>query len=335
MRRLRRPQYTVPTMADSGPGGLRRLRDRQEYEQTATVPVRFDPHWTKPDVKGSLHAMQGRVCAYCGMGTSGLDVEHFRPKGAIEDDEAHGGYWWLAYECSNYFLGCTVCNRTRKRTRFPLFPGATRCTYDTRDTIAAEKRVLLDPAEDPVEEWLTIDRDDVTGKLIPNPGLGAGQRSRVQDAIDLFGLNLDPEVRVQRSKAYEDAARAAVGQRWDDLRRSAMRHRPHSLAARTVLQRVAPERLPGAEEEMRDLVDLLWGDLRTLLKEIRSLGARGKTPSPVDERRLQALGWGLFVLRSDPPAGDRATADAYLGELLTGEEAEIGTKIVTLFASLQ
>lgn len=323
-------------MADSGPGGRRCLGDRMEYAQTATVPVAFPPYWTRPDVKGLLlHAMQGRICAYCGMSTNGLDVEHFRPKGAIDDDEAHGGYWWLAYECSNYFLDCAVCNRSRKKTAFPLLPGATRCTYDTRDRLAVEKRVLLDPAEDPVEEWLTIGWDDATGKLIPNPDLDAGVRSRVQDAIDLFGLNLDPEVRAQRSKVYEEAARAANEGRWDDLRQSAMRHRPHSLAARIVLQRVAPERLPSAEEEMRDLTGSLWKDLRTLLSEVRSLRARAKAPSPLDERQLNALGWALVILLSDPPAGDTAAADAYLGELLKRETAEVQGEIVALFRVLR
>jgi len=211
MRRLRRPQYIVPTMADGGLGGRRRLRDRLEYEQSETIPVSFPSYWATPDVKGLLLAMQGRICAYCAVGTNGLDVEHFRPKGAIEGDEAHGGYWWLAYETSNYFLGCTVCNRIRKRTGFPLLPDTVRCTYNARDTIAEEGRLLLDPAEDPIEEWLTIDPEDVTAKLIPNPGLQQGDQSRVQEAIDLLGLNLDPKVRSQRSRAYEMAARAAAG----------------------------------------------------------------------------------------------------------------------------
>lgn len=323
-------------MADGGLGGRRRLRDRLEYEQSETIPVSFPSYWARPDVKGLLLAMQGRVCAYCAIGTNGLDVEHFRPKGAaVEGDEAHGGYWWLAYECSNYFLGCTVCNRIRKKNGFPLLPGGIRCTYNTRDTISVERRLLLDPAEDPVEEWLTIDPEDVSGKLIPNPGLDERQRLRVQESIDLFGLNLDPEVRGQRSKAYEMAARAALDQRWDDLRRSAMRHRSHSLAARIVLQRVAPDRLPSAEDEMRDLVDLLWGDLRTLIYDIRSLKARGKVPSPVDERQFSALGWALAVLRSDPPAGDTAAADERFAELLGSEEAGTRTEIVTLFRELR
>ena len=114
-----------------------------------------------------------------------------------------------------------------------------------------------------------------------------------------------------------------------------MRHRPHSLAARTVLQRVAPERLPSAKEEMRDLLDSLWTDLRNLVRGLQDLRARVKQIRRVDERQLQALGWALIVLRSDPPAGDPATADAYLGELLQGEAAEIREEIVTLFRSLQ
>jgi uncharacterized protein (TIGR02646 family) len=334
MRHLRRPQYTVPTMLDTGRGGRRRQGDRSHYERTAAVRVPFPPHWTEPDVKGLLHAMQGSICAYCGLEV-GLDVDHFRPKGAIDEDPAHGGYWWLAYECSNYFLACTTCNRNRKKASFPILPFTARCTYQTRGTIRAEKRILLDPSEDPIEEWLTLGQGDETGKLIPNADLSTEERSRVQEAIDLFGLNSDQMVRGQRSKAYERAARAAAEQRWDELRLSAMCHRPHSLAARIVLERVAPECLPTAEEEMRDLIDLLWKDLRTLVDEIRSFRARARAPSPVDERQLRELVWALIVLRSDPPAGDPSSADEYLGQLLEREEAEIRTAIAALFRAMQ
>ena len=334
MRHLRRPQYAIPTMLDTGPGGRRRLGDRSYYEQTTAVRVPFPPHWTEPDVKGLLHAMQGSVCAYCGLEV-GLDVDHFRPKGVIDEDPAHGGYWWLAYECSNYFLACTACNRNRKKTSFPILTGSTRCTYQTRGAIRAEKRVLLDPSEDPVEEWFTLGQGDETGKLIPSPRLSAEERSRVQDAIDRFGLNTDQLVRGQRSKAYEHAVRAAAEQRWDELRLNAMCHRPHSLAARIILERAAPERLPTAEEEMRDLVDLLWRDLRTLLDEIQSLRTRAKAHGAVDERQLRKLVWALIVLRSDPPSGDPPSVDEYLGQLLERESAETRIEIVRLFRECQ
>jgi len=322
-------------MADGGPGGRQRIADRIQYEESQTVPPSFTSHWTKADVKGLLHAMQGRVCAYCGVIGNGLDVEHFRPKGAIEYEGDHSGYWWLAYECSNLFLSCGVCNRIRKKNRFPLRAGATRCTYSTRDALLTEGRILLDPVVDPVEEWLTIGPDDVTGRLIPNPILDHGERSRVQESIELFGLNLDPEVRSQRSRAYQAAAQAAKEERWDDLRLSAMRHRAHSLTARVILRRVAPEQIPTAKEEFEDLVNTLWKELRTLVDEIRRLRAVGKPIAPTDKKQLQVLAWALAVLRSSPPAGDPTIGDGYLIELLEREGPEIRAEIVALFRDLE
>jgi uncharacterized protein (TIGR02646 family) len=315
-------------MLDSGTGGRRRLGDRNHYEQTGTVRVPFPPYWTEPDVKGLLYAMQGSVCAYCGMEIT-LDVDHFRPKGAVDGDQSHGGYWWLAYECSNYLLACAVCNR-RKRSRFPILPGATRCTYHLRSAIAEEKRVLLEPSEDSIEEWLTLDQANVDGRLVPNPNLSGDDRGRVQEVIKLFRLNRDARLMRARSNAYELATRAAADQRWDDLRRSAMRHRPHSLAARVVLERTAPERLPSAEDEMLDLIDSLFDDLRMLLKE-----RKGRGPNPIDERELREFVWALVVLRNDPPAGDPAATTEYLARLLEREQSETQEEIVRLFGECQ
>src|SRR5262249_34517888 len=156
MRWLQRPPYAVPSMAENGRAGRCRAEDCRKYEESGLVPAKFADFWTNADVKGLLHAMQGKICAYCGVSTDGLDVDHFRPKGRLSDDPNHSGYWWLAYDCSNYLLGCTVCNQKRKRSSFPIRRGSIRCTYETRASIREERRVLLDPSDDPVEEWLTI-----------------------------------------------------------------------------------------------------------------------------------------------------------------------------------
>jgi uncharacterized protein (TIGR02646 family) len=279
--------------------------------------------------------MQGRVCAYCGISSNGLDVEHFRPKGPVDGDENHGGYWWLAYDGSNYFLSCPACNRNRKRSYFPLQRGATRCTYEARRELETELRVLLDPAADDVEEWLTIAPEDVSARLIPHPSLGETERRRVQDAIELFGLNLNPEIRRQRFQVYLEAARAAAEHHCDNLRRMAMRHRSHSLVARIVLQRNAPDQLPSPELEMRELVDLLWSDLRTMVHEIWDMKAGGRAPSAIDKRERRALCWALVALRGDPPVGDSASADDYFGALLMKEPAEIRAEFVALFRGLR
>jgi uncharacterized protein (TIGR02646 family) len=277
--------------------------------------------------------MQHRVCAYCGTVSSGLDVDHFRPKGAVDGDENHGGYWWLAYDFSNYLLGCTVCNQKRKRSRFPLEAGADRVTYGTRHTIQSERRVLLDPAEDPVEEWLALEWDDVTCRIVPHTKLGEAERERVQRVIDFFGLNLDPEVRKQRSKVYEAAVRAASKGRWEKLRRMAMAHAEHSFAARFVLLQQAPERLPTTEEELQDLVRQLWTDLQTQVREVLRLRHRGKNPSRQDDRQLDSLCWALTVLQSDP-ASDPALSPDLMATLLEQEPAEIREAILEAFRKL-
>jgi uncharacterized protein (TIGR02646 family) len=74
-------------------------------------------------------------CAYCEIPLVGQhkgDVEHFRPKNAVvEEDGAravdsdgrpHPGYWWLAYEWGNLLPACRDCNSTNhKGNKFPVF----------------------------------------------------------------------------------------------------------------------------------------------------------------------------------------------------------------------
>jgi hypothetical protein len=85
---------------------------------------------------------------------------------------------------------------------------------------------------------------------------------------------------------------------------------------------------------MNDLVDLLWSNLRSLAEGILDLRARSKPPRPMEDRQLRALAWALIVLRSDPPAGEAATADTHLGLLLKHEPIEIRAEILSVFRSL-
>ena len=334
MRRLRRSGYVVPTLADSGIAGKKKLEHCKDYEDRTKrrIPESFAAHWSRPDVGGLLHAMQGRICAYC-LTERPLDMEHFRPKGAIEGDDSHPGYWWLAYDAANYVLACTACNRDRKGTRFPLRAGAVRATYDTRHTLAAEQRILLDPVDDEVEVCFALD-DDPTCPILPAPELQAAEWARVQEVIDFFGLNLDATVRTKRSLVYEQAVRAIEEGRWSDVQRMAMRHREQSFAARFALARAAPERLPKEEDELKDLVSMLWSDLKVQIAELNKLKARSKTPRALDRRQLQSYCWALIVLQQDPAARLAEVVQDYLTELLRGETEESAQDILEAFRSV-
>src|SRR5260370_13883115 len=78
-------------------------------------------------VKASLLRAQHDKCCYCErkIRASGYgDVEHFRPKGAVRQDEHSAeekpGYYWLVYEWSNLLISCSVCNTSCKLAFFPL-----------------------------------------------------------------------------------------------------------------------------------------------------------------------------------------------------------------------
>jgi hypothetical protein len=174
------------------------------------------------------------------MATNGLDVEHFRPKGKAKSDPTQSGYWWLAYDPSNYLLGCTVCNQKRKSTSFRLEPGALRTTWETRANIGNERRILLDPSEDAIEGLFELEWDDLNCRLLPHSGLSPPESGRVQAVIDFFGLNLDPEIRKQRLRVHDEAIQAAHEHDWNRLRRMAMAHNEHSFVAWFVLREKAP-----------------------------------------------------------------------------------------------
>ena len=107
-------------------------------------------------VKRALLEMQHEKCAFCEakpLHVSDGDVEHFRPKAAVRQDEADAlrrpGYYWLAYEWSNLLFACERCNRRHKRSFFPLSDPARRA-QSPRDAVASEAPLFIDPsAEDP------------------------------------------------------------------------------------------------------------------------------------------------------------------------------------------
>lgn len=74
--------------------------------------------YKSPDVKVLLESLFSGKCAYCESfysETAPVDIEHYRPKGAIEGEPDHPGYWWLAMEWDNLLPSCIDCNRKRKQ----------------------------------------------------------------------------------------------------------------------------------------------------------------------------------------------------------------------------
>jgi hypothetical protein len=211
-------------------------------------------------------------CAYCEAPIRDYqhgDVEHFRPKAGITDQDGrrvylldgngeiqidaagepveHPGYYWLAYEWTNLLPSCIKCNqddvrqgrRIGKHARFPVEGRHAQ----KPEELTAEKPVLIHP--------LSVEKDDEPSRHLmvdTKTGLMAHHTPRGQACIDILGLNV-------RDQLVDDRRRAclAVEALWARLHRdpaekaAALReieaiHRgekPFTMAQATVLRELA------------------------------------------------------------------------------------------------
>jgi len=115
-------------------------------------------------VKEALKKAQHDKCCFCESKIIHIDygdVEHFRPKGGVwqrrKKPLGKPGYYWLAYEWSNLFLSCKLCNQRFKGNLFPLEnPHKRAISHD--DDINAEEPKFVSPAENP-EKYIAFRKE--------------------------------------------------------------------------------------------------------------------------------------------------------------------------------
>ncbi|ESZ51040.1 endonuclease [Mesorhizobium sp. L2C054A000] len=157
--------------------------------------------YSDASVKQALETLFHGKCAYCESAYSNVhpvDVEHYRPKSAVEGVRNHRGYWWLGMQWDNLLPSCIDCNRRRdqkvpvpteataepffmpgamdpsqsllagKATLFPLARESFRATEIDRN-IDSEERLLLDPTRDDPRLHLRfyVDRSRLVGLVYP------------------------------------------------------------------------------------------------------------------------------------------------------------------------
>lgn len=78
------------------------------------------PDGRRSRVEDQLAKVYEYKCAYCER-ICKADIEHYRPKGAVEEVLNHPGYYWLCYEWTNLLPSCVTCNRDgAKNNHFPV-----------------------------------------------------------------------------------------------------------------------------------------------------------------------------------------------------------------------
>lgn len=185
MIRIVRSMPAPAHLADKGTDTLKlhaaavAKREKVEFDNTI---------YGHDSVKAVLVAMQHKKCAFCEADVRHVapgHVEHFRPKGGVNQDAAEKvvkpGYWWLAYEWENLLFACEVCNSRGKKNLFPLADPSKRCRKRT-GALNAEVPVFINPAD-------ASDADPET--LIDWRGsepIATGGNVRARTTIDELGL---------------------------------------------------------------------------------------------------------------------------------------------------
>jgi len=141
-------------------------------------------------------------CAYCERYYK-LDVEHYRPKGAISDENGNPirakGYYWLGYEWSNFLPSCISCNREGgKGIKFPYLNGGVPVTAPVFDMtnnldrsfclinhhdLLAERPSLLHPEMDATIESYFVFEIDAQLQGISIKGIDADRRGEITTII--------------------------------------------------------------------------------------------------------------------------------------------------------
>lgn len=167
-------------------------------EQRNTEISRCSHVWR--DLKASLVDLSYGKCWYCEARQERADnaVDHFRPKGRVTECEAHEGYWWLAFDWTNYRFSCAYCNsqhgkgeeRKGKQDHFPLLEESARAHRPEND-IEGESSCLLDPAvpSDPPLLWFNDE-----GHAEPKESARLLQKQRAAASISIYNLNHQPTV---------------------------------------------------------------------------------------------------------------------------------------------
>lgn len=170
-------------------------------------------------VKEALSGLFGTKCAYCESPyahITGMEVEHFRPKGGYIDDDGKfrsPGYYWLAASYDNLLPSCIDCNRERKQVhwtkdgrriaiksgkanRFPIAPGTQRANAPA--DLPNEMPLLLNPCSDYPDQHLRFSAD---GFVEPAKTVEENQMSKGRATIDIYGLVREALVSERRKRA--------------------------------------------------------------------------------------------------------------------------------------
>jgi len=218
MRFVDRTHIAAPlSLTDPDGAGFKELQKAKLHYTAPDAGAFSFKAYKSNDVINALGSLFHRKCAYCESSYAAvhpMDVEHYRPKGAVFGAANHPGYWWLAAEWTNLLPSCIDCNRRRyqdlyrieeeggdvtamlvlagKQDMFPI--AGQRRAAAVADVLTDENALLINPCERNPALHLTWATSPAaapgTAQALAVPKLvGGAEDHYARTSIDVYGLN--------------------------------------------------------------------------------------------------------------------------------------------------
>lgn len=195
------------------------LKYRKTGERGARIQKSYSVY-SDTKIRQVLLKMFHGKCAYCESKITTIyngDIEHFRPKGKIQEaNPKKPGYYWLASDWENLLFACPFCNQTNtheileggvikevvlgKLDQFPLASEQHRLNhmhgniyftdpiaYKQAFDLEESERLLLNPCIDDNIEFFFKYGDE--GAIIINDGLSPVEQQKSETSIRVYALH--------------------------------------------------------------------------------------------------------------------------------------------------
>lgn len=233
---------------------LGRIRDRESH----TIE-KAEELWQDDNVTDVLYDSHHGKCCYCERKLDRkrfMDVEHYRPKGKVEDVDGHAGYWWLAYKWDNLLWSCKTCNQKYKGIIFTLLPGTPRANHEDSD-LNLEGPCLINPKLENPSHFLSFHVDRYGNRFfimaVSRAGIENEMEIRASETIRIVGLN-------RKIYGYD-----LIQERGDDFSRTDF----EMIVLSIVCAEDAKDKIPENRQSYIDSINSLREKLKKFIKSDR------------------------------------------------------------------
>ncbi len=187
-KHLKKDIYPLKKWLEKAQEITEQLKNATSENERKTIIEENEEHWRDEIFRNWLIAQFYGKCWYSEAkeSVSFYHVDHFRPKGRVKDINGlyREGYWWLAFEWTNYRISGQFIN-VQKRDMFPLLCGDPAKPFDDY-SLEIESPLLLDPC---IKTEASLISFNESGEATYVKGIDDQDKLRANQTIDILGLN--------------------------------------------------------------------------------------------------------------------------------------------------